>query len=151
MKLVFGFLLSIACIILTANLAWWFVIKTIGPILELARDIIRHDSISALQRRKTEQMRLLRELQEAKKFRNSRKKSFVTPSGKKVILDVLEQNHLKYICLQELRIEANANWETIKKAWRKQAKIYHPDRGGSQAMWLRKLRAYEALEQLHEV
>jgi len=139
----------IMLVILTANLGWWLVIKAIGPLLEKARDSIKHQHINNIQNIRTEELRRQREMLAAAKIRMASRKKFVTPSGQTVVLDTLEQISFKRNCLKELHLSHNANWPAIKKAWRRQALIYHPDRGGNQDLWLRKLRAYEALEQMH--
>lgn len=144
-----GVFLAIVAIVLIANLGWWFVIKIIGPLLETARDLIKYEHINKLQDLRAEQLRKQREMVAAAKARELSRRKFVTPSGLTVILDSLEQLSLKRNCLEELHLNPNANWPAIKKAWRRQALIYHPDRGGDQGLWLRKLRAYEALEQMH--
>lgn len=145
---ILGVCLAIVAIVLIANLGWWLVIKAIGPLLETARDLIRHEHINRLQDLRAEQQRRQQVVAAAKARELSRRK-FVTPSGQTVLLDSLEQLSLKRNCLEELHLNSNANWPAIKKAWRRQALIYHPDRGGDQGLWLRKLRAYEALEQMH--
>lgn len=145
---ILGVCLAIVAIVLIANLGWWLVIKAIGPLLETARDLIRHEHLNRLQDLRAEQQRRQQVVAAAKARELSRRK-FVTPSGQTVLLDSLEQLSLKRNCLEELHLNSNANWPAIKKAWRRQALIYHPDRGGDQGLWLRKLRAYEALEQMH--
>ncbi len=146
---ILGVCLAIVAIVLIANLGWWLVIKAIGPLLETARDLIRHEHINRLQDLRAEQQRRQQEMVAAAKARELSQRKFVTPSGQTVLLDSLEQLSLKRNCLEELHLNPNANWPAIKKAWRRQALIYHPDRGGDQGIWLRKLRAYEALEQMH--
>lgn len=146
---VLGVCLAIVAIVLIANLGWWLVIQAIGPLLETARDLIRHEHINRLQDLRAEQQRRQQEMVAAAKARELSRRKFVTPSGQTVLLDSLEQLSLKRNCLEELHLNPNANWPAIKKAWRRQALIYHPDRGGDQGLWLRKLRAYEALEQMH--
>ena len=146
---ILGVFLAIVAIVLIANLGWWLVIKAIGPLLETARDLIKHEHINKLQDLRAEQQRRQQEMVAAAKARELSRRKFVTPSGQTVLLDSLEQLSLKRNCLEELHLNSNANWPAIKKAWRRQALIYHPDRGGDQGIWLRKLRAYEALEQMH--
>ena len=142
-------IISIIAIILVANLGWWLVLKAVEPLLEKARDSIKHEHINKLQNIRAEHQRRQQEIIAAAKARKVSSKKFVTPSGQTVILNTLEQLSLQRNCLMELHLSPNANWPAIKKAWRRQALIYHPDRGGDQDLWLRKLRAYEALEQIH--
>jgi hypothetical protein len=55
------------------------------------------------------------------------------------------------LCLAELQLEASLStihWHEIRKHWRRRSLSWHPDRGGSVQIWLRKQRAYEALEVL---
>jgi hypothetical protein len=54
-------------------------------------------------------------------------------------------------CLRELELDApfeSFRWSDIRQHWRQQSLRWHPDRGGSVQVWLRKQRAYQAIEEL---
>jgi hypothetical protein len=146
---ILGVCLAIVAILSLANLGWWLVMKAIGRLLESARDVIKQEHINKLQDLREQQQRKLREELASAKARGTTRRRFVTPAGKTVDLDILEQHSLRRNCLEELNLNPDANWSSIKKAWRRQALVCHPDRGGDQDVWLRKLRAYEALEQMY--
>lgn len=145
-----GVCLAVMAIILIANLCWWLAMKATSRLLEMARDIIKQEHIHKLQDLREEQQRIQRAVLAAARAREASRRKFVTPSGQTVVLDIMGQSSLKSNCLEELHLSPDANWPTIKKAWRCQALLYHPDRGGNPSIWLRKLRAYEALEQMHQ-
>jgi len=78
-------------------------------------------------------------------------RSVVGLDGKRRLLARHEWDGFLSRCLQELELEEelpNLSWEQVRQHWRRQSLIWHPDRGGAVAAWLRKQRAYEGLEAL---
>jgi len=51
-------------------------------------------------------------------------------------------------CCDELGLPEISDWPSVRRFWRRGSLHWHPDRGGDPALWLRKRRAYEALDQL---
>ena len=47
--------------------------------------------------------------------------------------------------LQTLSLPPDANWETVKQAYRRQAATHHPDKGGDPARFRAIREAYEIL------
>jgi len=52
------------------------------------------------------------------------------------------------ICCDELGLPEGSDWASVRRFWRRGSLHWHPDRGGDPLQWLRKRRAYEALDQL---
>lgn len=71
------------------------------------------------------------------------------PEGRKVMVGVDSIPVLRSRCCQELGIKVDSSWPEIRRHWRRSSLRWHPDQGGALDAWLRKLRAYEALKQLH--
>ena len=62
-----------------------------------------------------------------------------------------EQDQLEVFarsCWLELGLNAPCRWSELRRHWRRSSLRWHPDQGGDNAAWLRRLRAYEALRQL---
>lgn len=51
-------------------------------------------------------------------------------------------------CCEELELPEGCDWADVRRFWRRGSLHWHPERGGDPAQWLRKRRAYEALELL---
>ena len=55
------------------------------------------------------------------------------------------------LCMLELELDVNLStldWQQVRRHWRQRSLTWHPDRGGRVQNWLRKQRAYEAIENL---
>jgi hypothetical protein len=55
------------------------------------------------------------------------------------------------LCMLELELDVNPStldWQQVRRHWRQRSLTWHPDRGGHVQNWLRKQRAYEAIENL---
>lgn len=127
---------------------WWLLMRVLDPLLERARVGVHAERVWKLHEVQQERARLHRIAKAAQQQRLESRRRFVTPSGDTVLLDSFEQLSLARTCRDELHLPSEADWPAVKKAWRRQVLIYHPDRGGDPQVWLRKLRAYEALRQL---
>jgi hypothetical protein len=51
-------------------------------------------------------------------------------------------------CWLELGLSGPCSVSELRRHWRRSSLRWHPDQGGDNAAWLRRLRAYEALRQL---
>jgi hypothetical protein len=51
-------------------------------------------------------------------------------------------------CCDELGLPEGSDWASVRRFWRRGSLHWHPDRGGDPLQWLRKRRAYEALDHL---
>lgn len=129
---------------------WWLLLRLLDPLLERARVDVQAERVRKLQDWQLERARLHRIAAAQQRQRQASQRRFVTPEGEKVLLDGLEQLSLARRCRAELQLGSEADWPAVKKAWRRLVLTYHPDRGGDPQVWLRKLRAYEALQQLLE-
>jgi hypothetical protein len=48
-------------------------------------------------------------------------------------------------CWAELELAEGSSWAVVRRHWRRSSLRWHPDHGGDPLVWLRKQRAYEAL------
>lgn len=148
LELLLLLLLGLGGLSLLGRLAWWVFFQLVGPLLESTRESISSDRVVWLLREQESQRRQLQAAREAAERRQREARPFVTPAGEKLMLDRDGQQQLDWQCCRELGLQRAASWDEIKRAWRRQVKNTHPDMGGDPDIWLRKLRAYEALEKL---
>ena len=151
MTLIASFLIlagALLLVVLISRTGWWFFLKIIGPLLEQARDGVKTENVRRILEQQQQQREAWRLQQRAAQERQGPTKRMVTPEGTTVVLDLPGQLQLIWSCCAELDLPPSSTWKEIKKGWRKQVFKWHPDRGGDPETWLRKLRSYEALEQL---
>ena len=70
--------------------------------------------------------------------------------GRPLLLSEEELEGFQRRCLAELELPGPRSWAEIRRHWRRQSLIWHPDRGGDRLRWLRRQCAYEALQLLWE-
>ena len=139
---------ALLLVLLISRAGWWFFLKMIDPLLEQARDGVKTENVRRILGQQQHQREAWRLQQRAAQERQGPTKRMVTPEGTTVVLDLPGQRQLIWSCCAELDLPPSSTWKEIKKGWRKQVFKWHPDRGGDPETWLRKLRSYEALEQL---
>jgi hypothetical protein len=118
---------------------WWLVLRIIDPLLESSRmsvqqeRILRHHEL--LERHRQERARQL-----------ARKRHRVVDlNGQVCWLLPDELRGFLRSCWVELELAEGSAWSVVRQHWRRSSLRWHPDHGGDPVVWLRKQRAYEAL------
>jgi hypothetical protein len=118
---------------------WWLVLRLLDPLLERSRlevqqeRILRHHEL--LERNRQERARQL-----------ARQRSRVVDlDGQVCWLLPEELQAFQRSCWAELELAEGSTWAVVRRHWRRSGLRWHPDHGGDPAIWLRKQRAYEAL------
>jgi hypothetical protein len=74
--------------------------------------------------------------------------SLVDLDGRTLALEAKELEPFARRCRAELGLSGPCSVSELRRHWRRSSLRWHPDQGGDNAAWLRRLRAYEALRQL---
>ena len=129
---------------LLADLAWRLVNRCIDPAVERVRSAndqervqkILAASLAARQRDRSAARALAQRLR------------LTDLNGQPLHLAPEQIPAFHNLCCRELGVPTGSPWPRIRQQWRRQSLRWHPDHGGDTATWLRKQRAYEALELL---
>ncbi len=129
-----------------AAMGWWLLGALFDPLVERSR--------ADLDRQRILQAALLREqaMQRLRLQRQHQRSALRLHDldGRPLLLSEDELESFQRRCLAELELPAPCSWPEIRRHWRRQSLIWHPDRGGDRLRWLRRQRAYEALGQIRE-
>ncbi|MFZ4565032.1 MAG: hypothetical protein ACOYMY_01105 [Prochlorococcaceae cyanobacterium] len=106
-----------------------------------------HDDLMLRQVRWREQ-ELLLEQQAARRRRHEPMVAVIDLEGSRRRLSPEEVTAFRRRCCEELELPEGCDWSSIRRFWRRGSLHWHPDRGGDPGQWLRKRRAYEALDLL---
>ncbi|MFM8276233.1 MAG: hypothetical protein ACKN89_04425 [Cyanobium sp.] len=129
-----------------AALGWWLLGAVFDPLLERSREDLTRQRIlqtALLREQAREQLSLLRQRQRSAL-------RLYDLDGRPLLLLEDELEAFQQRCLAELELPAPCAWPEIRRHWRRQSLIWHPDRGGDRLRWLRRQRAYEALKDLRQ-
>lgn len=74
--------------------------------------------------------------------------SVVDLDGRTLALEASQLEPFAKLCRAELGLSGPCSVSELRRHWRRSSLRWHPDQGGDNAAWLRRLRAYEALRQL---
>ncbi len=74
--------------------------------------------------------------------------SLVDLDGRTLALEASQLEPFARRCRAELGLSGPCSLSELRRHWRRSSLRWHPDQGGDNAAWLRRLRAYEALRQL---
>lgn len=91
---------------------------------------------------------LLLEQEAARRRRHQPVVAVVDLEGSRRRLSLEEVAAFRRRCCAELELPEGCDWTSVRRFWRRGSLQWHPDRGGDPAQWLRKRRAYEALDLL---
>lgn len=114
--------------------------------LQALQEAVRNDQL--LQRVRWRELELQREQQAARQRRQQPVVAVVDLEGKRRRLSLEDVASFRRRCFEELELPEECDWASVRRFWRRGSLHWHPDRGGDPALWLRKRRAYEALELL---
>jgi len=118
---------------------WWLVLRLIDPLLERGRLGVQQERILRLhalqERHRQERARQL----ERQRLR------VVDLEGQVCWMLPEELVAFQRSCWAELELAEGSAWSVVRQHWRRSSLRWHPDHGGDPAIWLRKQRAYEAL------
>lgn len=114
--------------------------------LQALQEAVRNDQL--LQRVRWRELELQREQQAARQRRQQPVVAVVDLEGKHRRLSLEDVASFRRRCFEELELPEECDWASVRRFWRRGSLHWHPDRGGDPALWLRKRRAYEALELL---
>ncbi len=114
--------------------------------LQALQEAVRNDQL--LQRVRWRELELQREQQAARQRRQQPVVAVVDLEGKRRQLSLEDVASFRRRCFEELELPVECDWASVRRVWRRGSLHWHPDRGGDSAEWLRKRRAYEALELL---
>jgi len=101
-----------------------------------------------LQRVRWREQELHLEQQAARQRRQQTLIAVVDLEGSRRRLSLEEVAGFRRSCCEELELPEGCDWAGVRRFWRRGSLHWHPDRGGDPVQWLRKRRAYEALELL---
>jgi len=119
---------------------WWLTLRLIDPLLERSRTavqqerILRHHQAIAQQR------------QAMARQRERQRRRVVDLDGQVRWLLPEEIQAFQRRCWSELELAEGSSWAVVRQHWRRNSLRWHPDHGGDPAIWLRKQRAYGALD-----
>ncbi|MEA5413647.1 hypothetical protein [Synechococcus sp. BA-132 BA5] len=74
--------------------------------------------------------------------------SLVDLDGRPLALEASQLEPFARRCRAELGLSGPCSVSELRRHWRRSSLRWHPDQGGDNGAWLRRLRAYEALRQL---
>jgi hypothetical protein len=80
--------------------------------------------------------------------RSRRGWSLVDLDGRTLALEASQLEPFARRCRAELGLSGPCSVSELRHHWRRSSLRWHPDQGGDNEAWLRRLRAYEALRQL---
>lgn len=89
--------------------------------------------------------------EERRANKRSGSRRIVDLDGQQCIVSQDNLDSFLRICMLELELNMNLStldWQQVRRHWRQRSLTWHPDRGGHVQNWLRKQRAYEAIEKL---
>ena len=137
---------SVALAFCLAQAAWWLYWWW----MERWTDAIRRGFHADRVRQQAEayQRAVAAARQAARRAARSRARTFIDLDGARIRVPADQLRLFRGRCCRELGVEPGASWSAIRRQWRRRSLDWHPDHGGSVAVWLRKQRAYQALEQL---
>ena len=140
---------SVALALCLAQFAWWLYWR----LMERWTDAVRQGLQAAQVRQHAEAYQRAvaaarRAAREAARSRASAR-TFIDLDGSRLRVPADQLRLFRGRCCRELGVEPGASWSAIRRQWRRSSLDWHPDHGGSLEVWLRKQRAYQALEQLH--
>ena len=123
---------------------WWLVLRLIDPLLERARVGVKQE-------------RILRHHQLLEQHRQARARQIARQRRRVIDLDgqvcwllPVELRAFERSCWSELELAEGSAWSVVRQHWRRSSLRWHPDHGGDPALWLRKQRAYGALNRARE-
>lgn len=109
---------------------------------ESCRDDLLMDRLLQVVRQRQQQQQLQRQQRQAIGW------TLVDLDGRRLWLEASRLEGFVRRCRQELELSAPCTLAELRRHWRRGSLRWHPDRGGDPQVWLRRLRAYEALCQL---
>jgi hypothetical protein len=114
--------------------------------LQALQETLHDDQL--LQQVRWRELELQREQQAARQRRQQPAVAVVDLEGNRRRLSLDDVATFRRRCFEELELPEGCDWAAVRRFWRRGTLHWHPDRGGDPAQWLRKRRAYEALELL---
>lgn len=119
--------------------ALWLSMRMFDPLLERSRHAMEQDRI-------LRQLAARQLLQAQAQARQQQRSRVVDLDGRLRWLLPEELRAFQGRCWTELGLPIGTPWPMVRRQWRRRSLAWHPDQGGDPADWLRKQRAYEALE-----
>lgn len=124
---------------LALDRALWLSMRLFDSQLERSRHALEQDRI-------LRQLLALQRQQAAAQARQQQRQRVVDLDGRLRWLLPEELRAFQGRCWVELELPVGTPWPMVRRQWRRRSLAWHPDQGGDPADWLRKQRAYEALE-----
>jgi hypothetical protein len=139
-------LLGLLLLRLLADLAWSLINHWVDPAVERVRSASDQERIQRILAARL----AARERHQTAARAQGRQVRLTDLNGQPLSLspDQIPVFHSR--CCQELGLPAGSGWPRIRQQWRRQSLRWHPDHGGDTATWLRKQRAYDALQLLKD-
>ena len=119
---------------------WHLMLHLVDGMVERSRAVIQQERIlQHLQALERQRRQLRRE-------RSRQRRKVVDLDGQVRWLPPEEFAGFQRRCWAELGLPEGSSWAAIRQHWRRSSLRWHPDHGGDPDQWLRKQRAYQALE-----
>jgi len=119
--------------------ALWLSMRMFDPLLERSRHALEQERI-------LRQLAARQLLQAQAQAREQQRTRVVDLDGRQRWLLPEELRVFQGRCWAELGLATGTPWPMVRRQWRRRSLAWHPDQGGDPADWLRKQRAYEALQ-----
>jgi hypothetical protein len=119
---------------------WWLALRLIDPLLERSRTSVQQERILR------HHQALERQRQALARDRDRQRLQVVDLDGQVCWLLPEQIPAFHRRCWAELGLPEGSPWPVVRQHWRRSSLRWHPDHGGDPALWLRKQRAYGALD-----